>query len=115
MASGNPNLPSALPNNNNYAYSQSVHVEDDDEFLSEHIASIGLAEVTMPLSWDEGPRPVNLNARTSANCPVDSRLEESPFILSASATCHISPELSDFKTLSPILPRPVKLLSGTLV
>lgn len=97
------------------AYSQPVH-SGDEEFLSEHFVSLALAEVpAASLSGDEDSRPVDLNARTIVNSPVDSRSGESRFLLSTGATYHISPELSDFKTLTPILPRPVKDLSGNQV
>ena len=84
MASGNPNPSSAPPNNKNHAYNQSVRLRDEDFFA--------LAEVvtTTPLSS-----------------------EEPSFVLSTSATYHISPKRSDFKTLAPIFPCPVKVLSGT--
>jgi transposase InsO family protein len=38
-----------------------------------------------------------------------------PFILDSGATCHISPEASDFTTLNPIPRRPVKGLAGAAV
>ena len=38
-----------------------------------------------------------------------------PFILDSSATCHISPVLSDFLVLNPITPHPIKGLGNILV
>jgi Pol polyprotein, beta-barrel domain/GAG-pre-integrase domain len=83
MAFGNHNPSSPLPNNN-HAYNQSVRSRDEDFFALAEFVS------TTPLSS-----------------------EESSFVLSTSATYHISPKLSDFKTLAPIFPCPVKVLSGT--
>jgi hypothetical protein len=112
MASGNPNPRVGSPiTNNNCAYNPTVY-SDDEDVLSEHFEPVCLGVVCTPLSPDEDLRPVDLNARTTANCTVDSRLEEFRFILSTGATCHISSERSDFKTLTPILPHPVKDLAG---
>jgi hypothetical protein len=75
-----------LPNNNsNYAYNQSIRSRDEEFF--------GPAEVVTTMPHHSS--------------------EESSFILSTGATCHISPKRSDFKTLTPILPRSVKVLGGT--
>ena len=42
-------------------------------------------------------------------------LSESPFVLDTGATCHISPECSDFQNLRTIQPHPIKGLGGTCV
>lgn len=42
-------------------------------------------------------------------------LSESPFILDTGATCHISPERSDFQNLRTIQPHPIKGLGGTCI
>jgi len=94
---------------NNHAYNQPVYSDDEElEVLTEHFATTGLAVCT-PLSSDEDLRTVNLNACTIANCqcPVDPLYEESRFLLNTCAPYHISPERSDFKTLTPILLHPV--------
>jgi transposase InsO family protein len=44
-----------------------------------------------------------------------ARLESCQFILDTGATCHISPERSDFKTLVPIDQQPIKGLGGAAV
>ena len=41
-----------------------------------------------------------------------AHLEESPFVLDTGATCHISPECSDFQSFTPIQPHPIKGLGG---
>lgn len=56
---------------------------------------------------------MGLDARTIMdNRAIDLRLEEPRFIISTRAACHISPERSDFTTLTPIIPRPVEGLAG---
>jgi len=44
-----------------------------------------------------------------------THLKEFPFILDTGATCHISPECSDFQTLNPIQPHPIKGLGGACI
>ena len=113
MASFTPNPPNPLPDNKNGAYSQFIY-SDDEEILSDHFASSARREVPItPLGLDEDSRPANFNARrTIVNFPVDSRLEEPLFLLSTVIARHISPKISDFKTLSPILPHLVENLGG---
>ena len=43
------------------------------------------------------------------------RLEEYPFVLDTGATCHISPERSDFQVIRPIQPHPIKGLGGACI
>jgi hypothetical protein len=50
--------------------------------------------------------------RTIVKFPVDSHLEEPLFLFSTMVTCHISPKIEDFKTLTPILPHLVENLGG---
>jgi hypothetical protein len=109
MASVNPYPPN---DNKNYAYNQSIR-SDDEETLSEHFASFAQAELlAMPLGGNEDSQPVDHIARTIINSPVGSHLEEARFFMSSIITSHISPKLSDFKTLTSILPYPVKELGG---
>jgi Pol polyprotein len=97
MAPSNPDRSTALPNNNNYA----------DGVLSGHFATTGIAIARTPPGSDEDLRPVlDLRARNMTISPVGS---QSRFILSSRAACHISPERSDFKTLTQIDPHPVDL------
>ena len=86
MASSNPNRSTALP-----------------------FATTGIA-IAGPLPGsDEDLRPLDLRARNMTISPVGS---QSRFILSSRAACHISPERSDFKTLTQIDPYPVDLDDG---
>ena len=47
--------------------------------------------------------------------PVAAHLEDFQFILDTGATCHISPERSDFKTLVPTDQHPIKGVGGAVV
>ena len=40
---------------------------------------------------------------------------DSPFVLDSGASCHISPERSDFKSLSPIMPHPITGFGGSYI
>ena len=111
MASVNPYPPNAFPDNKNYAYNQSIR-SDDEETLSENCASFAQAELlVMPPTRNEDSRPEDHIARTIINS-VGSHLEEARFFMSSIIASHISPKLSDFKTLTSILPRPVEGLGG---
>ena len=83
-----------------------------------------LTEYDVPktsLDWGAFSHPVELvdceaHAVTSVGSPALAKcLHDYPFLLDTRATCHISPEHSDFKTLRPIPPYPVKGLGGTSV
>ena len=58
-------------------------------------------------SVDTLPEAYTSHACSSSHDPA-TNLCEIPFILDTGATCHISPERSDFKTLYPTPPHPVK-------
>jgi len=51
----------------------------------------------------------------SASLMPALNVDEKPFVFDSGATCHVSPEHSDFKNLSPIQPQPVKGLGGTCI
>ena len=52
----------------------------------------------------------------SASLPFPAaRLKEFPFVLDTGATCHISPERSDFQTMSPIQDHPIRGLGGACI
>jgi hypothetical protein len=53
-------------------------------------------------------------AFTTSRSPITC-IDELPFILDSRATCHISPEASDFKVLHSIPRHPVKGLNGSAV
>jgi hypothetical protein len=73
------------------------------------------------LAWEDFSRPVDLadmQARalaSTATSSVAAGLADYPFALDTGATCHISPERSDFQTLTPIPPHPIKGLGGKCV
>jgi len=60
----------------------------------------------------------NVQARALASTTTSlaaAKLTEYPFMLDTGAMCHISPECSDFQTLMPIPPHPIKGLGGKCV
>jgi len=73
------------------------------------------------LDWDDFSHPVELvnyqaQALLSPNGPMPVKgLQDYLFLLDTGATCHISPECSDFKELKPIPPHPVKGLGGASI
>ena len=46
--------------------------------------------------------------------PVPHKTIHSPFILDSGAACHLSPNLSDFKTLRPIVAHPIKGVGNSI-
>jgi len=73
------------------------------------------------VDWTTYSRPINITdyaaepvAYTNSLTPAQN-IDEKPFVFDSGTTCHMSPERSDFKTLSPILPQPVKGLGGTCI
>jgi hypothetical protein len=73
------------------------------------------------LDWDKFSRPAEVDdndispsVHSSSLTPVSS-LQESPFVLDSGASCHISPERSDFKSLRPITPHPIKGFGGSCI
>jgi transposase InsO family protein len=65
-------------------------------------------------SFDFSDIPVSPVAYSASKSPV-SHLQDVPFILDSGASFHISPERSDFKSLRPITPHPVKGFGGSCV
>ena len=92
-----------------------MHPYDEDEYLAV-IATTD--EPKASLNWSSNPRPAstidNECAFPAGRAPIQ-RIEELPFILDSGATCHISPEVSDFKNLRSTPRHPVKGLCGTAV
>ena len=76
---------------------------------------------TVSVNWNTHSTPIDVNqvkyeALTSSTTrSVASCLDVSPFTFDTGATCHISPEQSDFRSLKLILPHPVKGLGGACV
>ena len=89
---------------------------DEEEYMAV-IASTDDAHVS--LNWDSHTKPTIESAGfISSTFPRRSplaRMDELPFILDSGATCHISPEVSDFKTLTSIPRHPIKGLNGSAV
>jgi hypothetical protein len=67
------------------------------------------------LDWVSYSKAVDLSGIEALTTHGPAPACNYPFILDSGATCHISPERSDFKRLSPIPLHPVKGLSGTCV
>ena len=73
------------------------------------------------LDWDKFSKtadPLNMQTPTTAfpSTPFPAiHLEELPFVLDMGATCHISPERSDFQDIQTIYPHPIKGLGGASV
>jgi len=73
------------------------------------------------INWNEFSRPVNVNcddnilsAYSTSQLSRQQR-HNSPFVLNSGASCHISPERSDFTMLNPIAPHPITGLGGSCV
>ena len=76
---------------------------------------------TTSIDWEQYSRTAD---PSDAQIPITAfpstpfpamRLDELPFVLDTGATCHISPERSDFQNLTPIQPHPIKGLGGACV
>src|ERR1700677_1089862 len=105
----------SVPESNN-AFSAIVMPPYDE---AEYLAVIATTdEPKASLNWSSNQRPAgtidNECAFPAGRAPIQ-RIEELPFILDSGATCHISPEASDFKNLRSTPRRPVKGLCGTAV
>ena len=93
-------------------------MEDYDQ--NEYIAVLAISDTPVAsLDWRSNSRPSTDTtytpvAYTVGRSPI-AYPNELPFILDTGATCHISPEASDFKVLKSIPNHPVKGLSGSAV
>ena len=73
------------------------------------------------VDWTNHSNPVNLSDFTAepvaytASLTPALNVEEKPFVFDSGATCHVSPECSDFKMLSLIPPQLVKGLGGICI
>jgi hypothetical protein len=73
------------------------------------------------LNWENYSRTADLtdgqvHMVTTPPAPFTAaRIEESPFVLDTGATCHISPERSDFQHITPIPAHPIKGLGGACI
>ena len=76
---------------------------------------------SMSLNWGHYSKVADHSDTDASNITLPStpftplHLLESPFILDTGATCHISPERSDFQNLKSIQPYPIKGLGGTCI
>jgi len=104
-----------VENNANNAFSAiSMQPYDEAEYMAV-IATTDEPQVT--LNWKANTRPPTVPddcAYPSGRAPI-AHAQDLPFILDSGATCHISPEASDFKILKSIPRRPVKGLCGSAV
>jgi len=89
---------------------------DQEEYLA-MLATNG--DLHASINWDTNKQLVIPTAVTTAayhtSCRNITRATDLPFILDTGATCHISPEASDFKVLKSIPRHPVKGLGGSAV
>ena len=69
------------------------------------------------IDWNEFSFPNNNPHASSAyhTFPAHKVLHGSPFVLDSGASCHISPERNDFKTLTPTAPHPITGFGGSCV
>ena len=88
---------------------------DEEEYMAV-IASTDDAHMSLNWNLHAGPATESsfISSTSSHRSPL-ARINELPFILDSGATCHISPEASDFKVLTSIPRHPVKGLNGSAV
>ena len=108
-----------LPVDPSSAYAAiSIPSYDEEEYMA-IIATMDDAKASLDWTLYTRPdvEPTNFitSAAYSAGCSPISHLDELPFILDSGATCHISPEPSNFRVLCLISHHPVKGLSGTAI
>ena len=111
----------AAPSSTNSALSAiSMPAYDKHEYLA-ILATVEEPKTSIDWSVNSRSTDSHLNDPTIVDCAFPTgrspikRIEELPFILDSGATCHISPEASDFKNLRSTPRRPVKGLCGTAV
>ena len=108
-APSNVNTPPA----DNSAHAAIVMAPYDEE---EYIAVLATTDTHASVNWTSHTR--HPTATTTAAYSVGRTSithSDLPFILDTGATCHISPEASDFKSLRTIKQHPVKGLGGSAV
>jgi len=108
-----------LPTTNSVNIALMPIIDPNFLFSAFHIENQGLSY--MSIDWNQFSRPVNTTCDDSfLSAYSTSQLHghipnDSPFILDSGASCHISPEQSDFKSLSPITPHPITRFGGSCV
>ena len=105
-------MPIPAPTKNESALSAiSMPQYNEDEYL----AVLATAdEPKASVNWTNHSNNTADCTLSASRSPTD-RIEEHPFILNSGATCHISPEASDFKNLRAMPHRPVKGLCGSAI
>jgi len=96
------------------------HVSLADYDQEEYFAMLALTEnAQASVNWETHMEPRKTlcedSAAYSTGCSNIAHATKLPFILDTGATCHISPEATDFKTLRCIPRHPVKGLAGSAV
>ena len=67
------------------------------------------------INWDDFSLPTNDASSAYHTFPARNIPQNSPFVLDSGASCHISPERSDFKTLTPTPPHPITGFGGSCI
>src|SRR6266702_2783311 len=97
---------------------QSITLADYDQ--EEYLAMLATNDdAHASINWDTNTQPVNpttviTSTYHAGHCNI-SHATDLLFILNTGVTCHISPEVSDFKTLKSIPHHPMKGLGGSAV
>lgn len=94
-----------------FEYHAFVAVNDD---LRTSVNWADYSRITDDGSVDTLPMAYTSSSNSPSRDPIVN-LRDVPFILDTGATCHISPERSDFKTLHPTPPHPVKGIGNACV
>ena len=94
-------------------------IDPNFPFSAFHTESQGPSHTS--IDWNQFSRLVNTTCDDSfLSTYSTSQLHghipnDSPFVLDSGASCHISPERSDFKSLSPIMPHPITGFGGSYI
>ena len=107
--------PNPPPPADNSAHTAIVMAPYDEE---EYIAVLATSDIHASVNWSSHTRSLSDPTATAAaysvgRVPINQ--SDLPFILDTGATCHISPEATDFKSLRTIKKHPVKGLGGSAV
>jgi GAG-pre-integrase domain len=112
-------IPSPVPSQSDSALAAIRSPDDPDYEFYAYVALEGQPHTSV--DWGKFCSPMNIDSSEislstylTLQTPV-SHLQESPFILDSGASCHISPDRSDFKSLHPITPHPIKGFGSSCV
>ena len=67
------------------------------------------------IDWREFSYPDGEDSTVYSTVPAYKMTSDSPFILDSGASCHVSPQKSDFKTLTATPPHPISGFGGSCV